>query len=143
MTQRSTVALIAFVAFVLVAVLPVWATYYDINNRAIQPGGTVYIGTSVNMTLIAATAHRSGDDSIGWWAPAASLTTTAPTAVYPLSTLDMESFDVSPAQFGCYLGNWYGVKNGMWDGRPPLFNVQCTGSQCRCLISGIFPPQSQ
>ncbi len=32
MTKRLTIALIALVALVLVAVLPVSATYYDINN---------------------------------------------------------------------------------------------------------------
>ena len=44
MTKRLTIALIALVALVLVAVLPVAATYYDINNTVYAPGATIYIG---------------------------------------------------------------------------------------------------
>ena len=48
MTKRLTIALIAFVALVLVAVLPVAATYYDINNTIICTGcNNLYRRTAV------------------------------------------------------------------------------------------------
>ena len=53
MTKRLTIALIALVALVLVAVLPVSATYYDVNNTLISPGATVYIGEQqLNVTPV-------------------------------------------------------------------------------------------
>ncbi len=74
MTKRLTIALIALVALVLVAVLPVSATYYDINNTIIAPGATVYIGEQqLNFSQPAMLAALAGDDSIGWWGSAAPL----------------------------------------------------------------------
>ena len=47
MTKRLTIALIALVALVLVAVLPVSATYYDINNTVICTGcNNLYLANS-------------------------------------------------------------------------------------------------
>ena len=46
MTKRLTIALIALVALVLVAVLPVSATYYDINNTLISPGQQCILANS-------------------------------------------------------------------------------------------------
>jgi len=43
MTKRLTIALVALVALLLVAVLPASATYYSINNT-INKGAVVYIG---------------------------------------------------------------------------------------------------
>jgi len=123
MTKRLTIALIALVAFVLVAVLPVSASYSDVNNTIISRGAVVYIGEQqLNLTPIAGTL--AGDDSIGWWASAADLSTTAPTTSYPLSSLNLGSLYVSPTAFGNYPGNWYGVKAGVYDGKGAVFNVQ-------------------
>ena len=54
MTKRLTIALIALVALVLVAVLPASANYYQVNNT-INQGATVYIGEQqLNISPLAA-----------------------------------------------------------------------------------------
>ena len=67
MTKRLTIALIALVALVLVAVLPVSATYYDINNTVVGMGATLYAGeqqlnlTPLRITMLpptTATLHK-------------------------------------------------------------------------------------
>ncbi|HVP97567.1 MEMAR_RS02690 family S-layer glycoprotein, partial [Methanoregula sp.] len=124
MTKRLTIALIALVALVLVAVLPVSATYYDVNNTVIAPGAVVYIGEQqLNLSTTAMTTALGTDDAIGWWASAADLSTTNPTVSYPLNTLNLNSLYVSPAAFGNYPGNWYGVTGGAWDTKPAIFNA--------------------
>ncbi len=109
MTKRLTIALIALVALVLVAVLPVSATYYDINNTIYVPGATVYIGEqqlNFGPALAYVTVANYGSslsyqggittaDSVGWWASAATILTTSPTTTQPLSS--GTSFYVSPA----------------------------------------------
>src|SRR5208337_1401113 len=123
MTKRLSIALIALVALVLVAVLPVSATYFNINNTITAPGAVVYIGEQqLNFTPIA--ASLGADDSIGWWASAAQLSSTSPTVSYPLNTLNLGSLYVSPAAFGNYPGNWYGVVGGAWDHGVAIFNAQ-------------------
>ena len=122
MTKRLTIALIALVALVLVAVLPVSATYYDINNTIISPGATVYIGEQ-QLNFLPIASNLAGDDSIGWWASAAPLRTTSPSQTYNLTTLNLGSLYVSPAAFGNYPGNWYGVVNGHWDGGSAVFTA--------------------
>ena len=125
MTKRLTIALIALVALVLVAVLPVSATYYDINNTIINTGATVYIGEQqLNFSALAPALLTRADDSIGWWGSAAPLSTTSPSQTYNLSQLNLNSLYVSPAAFGNYPGNWYGVNNGHWDGGSAIFNAQ-------------------
>ncbi len=126
MTKRLSIALIALVALVLVAVLPVSATYFDINNTLSVPGAVVYIGEQqLNFNnLTVSDPLLATDDSIGWWASAAQLQSTSPTVSYPLNTLNLGSLYVSPAAFGNYPGNWYGVANGKWDGGPAIFNAQ-------------------
>ena len=75
MTKRLTIALIALVALVLVAVLPVAATYYNINNTVYAPGATVYIGEQqLNLNL----SWVPVGTQVGWWASAAPISTTAP-----------------------------------------------------------------
>ena len=122
MTKRLTIALVALVALVLVAVLPVAATYYDINNTITVPGASVYIGEQ-QLNLANLSGALTGDTAIAWWASAAPLSTTSPSQVYPLNTLNLNSFYVSPAAFGNYPGNWYGYTGSAWDGKPALFTA--------------------
>ena len=124
MTKRLTIALIALVALVLVAVLPVSATYYDINNTIYAAGANVYIGEQqLNLLPALTTLGYSTSDTAGWWASAATITTTNPSTTQPLSSAG--SFYVSPAAFGNYPGNWYLIHNGaVVQPLIPLFNVQ-------------------
>ena len=46
MTKRLTIALIALVALVLVAVLPVAATYYNVNNTIMRTGQQFILANS-------------------------------------------------------------------------------------------------
>jgi PGF-CTERM protein len=129
MTKRLTIALIALIALVLVAVLPVSATYYDINSTINKTGATVYIGEQqLNLTplLTAGKLVNNGktDDAIGWWASAAQLGLSAPTQQYNLTSLNVGSLYVSPGAFGAYPGNWYGVQAGVYDGGGAIFNAQ-------------------
>ncbi len=126
MTKRLTIALIALVALVLVAVLPVSATYYDINNT-IQKGAVVYIGEQQLNIAPAINAMPATDNAIGWWASAAALSSTSPTVSIPLSSITSNSFYVSSAQFSGYTGNWYGVTTAGSIGDTTtgaIFNVQ-------------------
>ena len=99
-TKRLTIALIALVALVLVAVLPVSATYYDINNTIYAAGANVYIGEQqLNLLPALTTLGYSTSDTAGWWASAATITTTNPSTTQPLSSAELY---VSPADFGNY-----------------------------------------
>ncbi|MGB2675365.1 MAG: MEMAR_RS02690 family S-layer glycoprotein [Methanoregula sp.] len=99
MTKRLTIALIALVALVLVAVLPVAATYYDINNTVYAPGATIYIGEQqLNLSWVPVGTQ------VGWWASAAPINTTAPSQT--LTITNNQSFYVSPT-LAAYAGNWY------------------------------------
>ena len=129
MTKRLTIALIALVALVLVAVLPVSATYYSVNNTLTAPGAVVYIGEqqlnlSAAQTSMAASASGQWfPGTVGWWASAAQITTTAPSTSVIL-TGSNTSFYVSPAAFSGYTGNWYPVVNGVGNtSYGALFNV--------------------
>jgi PGF-CTERM protein len=110
MTKRLTIALIALVALVLVAVLPASATYYNVNNTVNAPGGSVYIGEQqLNIQPLVNSYPAGGAVSIGWWASAASVTSTAPSQQYNVSSLNPSSFYASPSGYGNYLGNWYAI----------------------------------
>ena len=118
MTKRLTIALIALVALVLVAVLPVSATYYDINNTVDQDGCNIicwrtaaepYTGSGCTM-LPPTTATLT---QIGWWASSANPITSTPSAVcYPEQALNLTSFYVAPSSFAGTFGSngqsvWY------------------------------------
>ena len=124
MTKKCILALGTLALLVLVAVSPVSATYYNVNNKITVPGATVFIGEQkLDLTnLTASDPLLKSDDAIGWWAQAASRTTMTPAVSIALSKVDMGSFDVSSADFRT--GEWYGVKDGKWDGGPALFMVQ-------------------
>jgi hypothetical protein len=127
MTKRLTIALIALVALVLVAVLPVSATYYNINNT-INQGATVYIGEQqLNLTpaqLDYAKKTGTTPEKIGWWASSASITGSTPSQTAVL-TGSNTSFYVSPSTFS-YTGAWYVVgANGFGDAtNGAFFTVQ-------------------
>ena len=112
MTKRLTIALIALVALVLVAVLPVSATYYNINNT-IDYGATVYIGEQqLNLTEAQIDAQTAGalgftPEKIGWWASSANPSASSPSQTAVL-TISNTSFYMSPAIFS-YTGPWYVV----------------------------------
>ena len=58
MTKRLTIALVALVALVLVAVLPASATFYA-TNSTINQGATVFYGEQgLNITLRRVNLHR-------------------------------------------------------------------------------------
>ncbi len=119
MTKRLTIALIALVALVLVAVLPVSATYYNVNNTIIANGSTVYIGEQqLNLTELAPAGIITGTQ-FGWWASAAQLGVTAPSQTITLA--NNNSFYVSPT-LAPYAGNWYVLP--YYTGEPAAFSVQ-------------------
>jgi len=105
MTKRLTIALVALVALVLVAVLPASATYYPVNNT-INAGSTVFIGEQ-GLDLTPAMTTFGNPTTIGWWASAASLTSTSPTTSVPLTSTG--AFYVSSSSFVGYTGNWYAL----------------------------------
>jgi trimeric autotransporter adhesin len=107
MTKRLTIALVAVAMFVLLAVMPVSA--YTVATNVSQ-GATVFIGESgLNVTAALATAQTTGGTTsnvIGWWASAASISTTAPTKTIDLTGRTL-SFTVASTDFVGYTGNWY------------------------------------
>lgn len=120
MTKRLTIALIALVALVLVAVMPVSATFYP-TNSSIQKGATIYYGEqglNVSRALVAANNSASGltedlnnasvfqaNAYVSWWASAAQITTTSPTITVPLGST-YKNLYVLPSTFP-YTGTYY------------------------------------
>jgi PGF-CTERM protein len=95
--------------FVLVAVMPASAVVYKVNT-SINQGATVFIGEQ-GLNLQPASNYFNGKAGyvpaqIGWWASAAQIGTTSPTATVPLAST-LTNFIVSPAAFGSYYGPWY------------------------------------
>ena len=110
MTKRLTIALVALALFVLVAVMPVSAEYYNVT-KGINAGATVYIGEQgLNLTNALGTAKgycgNPAGTTIGWWASAAQLGTTSPSKSFDIASR-FESFTVAPSDFVGYAGNWY------------------------------------
>ena len=92
MTKRLTIALIALVALVLVAVLPVSATYYDINNTVIMTGCNIICWrAAVNLTPLSDLCRRIWTYSltqIGWWASSANPLASTPSAIVTLNRVE-------------------------------------------------------
>jgi PGF-CTERM protein len=105
MTKRLTIALVALVALVLAVVLPASASLTVVNNT-VNNGATVFIGEQ-GLDLTPAMTTYANPTSLGWWASAASLTTTSPTTSIALT--NPSSFYVSSASFVGYTGNWYAI----------------------------------
>ena len=130
MTKRLTIALIAFVALVLVAVLPVSATYYNVNNTVIcDRVNSVYWRTAVESDRLAPAGIITGTQ-FGWWASAAPINTTAPSQTITLA--NNNSFYVSPT-LAPYAGNWYVLPYRC--NAPVSIYVSSTKHHRRCLGS--------
>ena len=111
MTKRLTIALVALVALVLVAVLPASATYYSVNN-SINNGATVYIGeVQLNLTPFFNTlqANATPESTIGFWQAGANVQNTPPSATLTLTAAAAASFSVSQGTFGNAIGTWYAI----------------------------------
>jgi len=133
MTKRLTIALIALVALVLVAVLPVSATYYDINNSIINVGATVYAGEQQLNLSVAQNAYAEAygvyPEKIGWWASSANPTSSTPSAVAIL-TGSNTSYYVAPSTYAGTFGSngqslWYVIDpaTGFADVGTPAFLI--------------------
>jgi PGF-CTERM protein len=135
MTKRLTIALVALAMFVLVAVVPVSASfangYYTVAPNVNQ-GATVFIGEQgLNITSALTTANAAGTPSayttIGWWASAADIQVTAPTVSVDL-TGRQTLFTVTQAEFDGYEGQWYLVASNLNNiakpGAGAVFNVK-------------------
>jgi len=138
MTKRLTIALVALAMFVLVAAMPVSAInngfYYEVAQD-INQGASVFIGeqglditramnsaNDVDPLETLVDADTCGHDgyicTIGWWASAAEIRTTAPTQTVDLTgrigrtiptppALTQGLFTVTQAEFEGYDGEWY------------------------------------
>ena len=123
MTKRLTIALVAVALFVLLAVMPVSAvTTTNSNGTVIETGATVFIGEEhLNLTHAINKAtngydasqldQQPGNLTLGWWASAAQITTSAPTKSISLAGTRYRDFTVSQADFVGYTGNWYLLKS--------------------------------
>ena len=112
MTKRLTIALVALAMFVLVAVVPVSATfgngYYTVAKN-ISQGATVFIGEQgldITTALAMANGATGANTTIGWWASAASIATTPPTVTVQTSGRATQ-FTVTQSEFDGYTGVWY------------------------------------
>jgi hypothetical protein len=136
MTKRLTIALVALAMFVLVAAMPVaaWSTnaYYRVAP-GINQGATVFIGEQgLDISNALASARAQGTThaaitTIGWWASAADIRTTAPTVSFDLIGRE-NLFTVTQAEFDGYEGQWYLVdandNNWAKAGAGAVFNVK-------------------
>jgi len=111
MTKRLTIALVALAMFVLVAILPVSATSFYVVNTSINAGASVYIGEQgLDFTNAIANFTTTADGTpsqIGWWASAASISSTPPSQTYTWTSTTSNT--ISPSAFGAWTGNWYVV----------------------------------
>jgi PGF-CTERM protein len=112
MTKRLTIALIALAMFVLVAVMPVSALFYNVAPN-INQGAMVFIGEQgLNVTNALASANTqagvTGATTIGWLASAAVITTTSPSNPVSL-TGRITSLTIEPVsdKFASYPGTYY------------------------------------
>ncbi|MFA5253919.1 MAG: DUF3821 domain-containing protein, partial [Methanoregula sp.] len=113
MTKRLTIALVALVALVLVAVMPASATFYS-TNSTINAGATVYYGEQgLNITHALNQANNlpgynadaaPTNTTVGWWASAAQITSTSPT--YTATVSDYKNVYILPSTFPA-TGTWY------------------------------------
>ena len=128
MSNRLTIALVALVALILVAVLPVAATFYPVNS-SINQGATIFYGEQgLNITpAMNQAGMNSTYDSVSWWASAASITTTSPAQTVRLDDMANNLY-VLPSTFP-YANTWYvttSTGQPLMNSNNPvgLFNVQ-------------------
>ncbi|MDD5188848.1 MAG: MEMAR_RS02690 family S-layer glycoprotein, partial [Methanoregula sp.] len=88
--------------------MPVSAAYTAIRQE-IGQGATVYIGEQDLNLQPAINAFPAVDrpTTIGWWASAATINTTPPSATYTLTNPGKTL--ISYAAFGSFYGNWYAI----------------------------------
>lgn len=114
MTKRLTIALVALVALVLVAVMPASATFYSVNST-INQGATIFYGEQgLNLTHALNQASGASDIDaasngtyayVSWWASAAQISSTSPTLTVPLGSSYTNQYVLS-STFP-YTGTWY------------------------------------
>jgi PGF-CTERM protein len=177
MTKRLSIALVAVALFVLLAVMPVSAiTQTSLNGNAIDAGATVFIGEQgLNLThamnevyygAVAPQANGTFEDGplatkIGWWASAAVVGTTAPTKsldIGPQVGGRYLNFQVAPADFVGYTGNWYllgpdgqtpypnvpaGTYNALFNVQDPTLSVGVWDWQQQKDVTGLSIPQGE
>jgi hypothetical protein len=96
MVSRNAKCYVLLIFGILFLINPVFAA---INT--ISPGGTVFIGEQgLDITLA-----MEGDTQIGWWASAASISSSSPTEI--ISVSNPGSYSISPNIFGSRTGMWY------------------------------------
>jgi len=90
-----------------ITVDPVLPAYYAVNT-SISQGATVFIGEQgLNLAPAQASFAYDAPASIGWWASAAQIGNSTPTATVSLT--NASNFHVSYAAFGSSYGNWYAL----------------------------------
>jgi len=119
MTKRLTIALVALVALVLVAVMPAAAVFYPVNSTVNQ-SASIFLGEQgLNLTHALNQAQNQAVDwagstdadrapanaTIGWWASAAQVTSTSASKTLDLSTRYYNLYVLS-SDFN-YQGVWY------------------------------------
>jgi len=92
---------------VLVCVILFCAVTVNAAINTISQGNTVFIGEE-GLDISAA---MGPDTQIGWWAPAADISTTSPSKSIDLRGR-ITGFMVTPSEFSGYTGNWYRINNG-------------------------------
>ena len=169
MTKRLTFALVAVALFVLMAVMPVTAAP---NGTQIDAGATIFIGEEgLNLThalnaAILGGAYTSGmpiynatptNTRVGWWASAATVTTTAPTRIIDLNGR-YTNFVVAPSDFVGYTGNWYlltndstnaaelsfgGIPQAVFNAQDPTLDIKVWDFNQAADVSGKSVPQGE
>jgi hypothetical protein len=111
MISKKAKCCVLLIFGILFLINPVFAA---INS--ILPGETVFIGEQgLDITLA-----MEGDTQIGWWASAASISTTSPTNVVSVS--NPTGYSISPTIFGSRTGVWYHL-NPSGQANGTAFNV--------------------
>ncbi|KUK99069.1 MAG: hypothetical protein XE11_2796, partial [Methanomicrobiales archaeon 53_19] len=96
MTKRLTIALIALLAFAMIAILPAAAAINDV-----AAGDTVYRGEE-GLNLVP-TGLVAGD-TIGYWADGSDITATSPKSTVAITAANVGRFYVTPTTD---VGTWY------------------------------------
>jgi hypothetical protein len=101
MITKGTSILVILVCIIFFCAGPVNAAINTISQ-----GNTVFIGEE-GLDISAAMGQ---DTQIGWWAPAADISTTSPGKSIDLRGR-ITGFRVTPSEFSGYTGNWYRINN--------------------------------
>jgi hypothetical protein len=128
--SKNISLIIALIALVLVAGVPMVAADNHLSDRDINLGGAVVIGeTNLNVgpALNGATCEPLNTEPhltvIGWWPSSADIKTTSAAKMIDLASR-YNSLWIAPADFVGFTGNWYLLGP---DGKPvnstPLFRV--------------------